>query len=877
MPGDGAQDAAPTSLDPMASLAPLSPLTPSAAATALAEPPAPAAARRGLPRAVILASTPVVAVGRRLLDAPFCLSLIAAIWLVGWVTGSLLHGPRGELLHQVGASVPSLAQGHLVMLLSSALWASNLANYLLATVVLAVVGLVVERRRGTGRTALIAVAVQIVGVLCGLLAAGVMDPVDESWGDALSSGVGVTPLPLALGLLMAHSVGMTALWRRRVRLVGVAVLVALALYGGYLEDSLNLAGALVGLLVGALVWRPAGPRPLLSSTRRETRALVGLVVGISAAAPLLVASSPTAVGPLRVLRYLFTAPHVTGARLRVLCADPDRRTLCADLVVANRFGGVGPSVFALLPALVVLVLAWGLYRGRRSAWLLTLAVHALFLGFGVTLVLTTLRHRSGRFGALALTELHGVTGVVLPILAPALVLILLLATGSAFRVRAPVGTYRRLLLILTGTVAVMFAVYVLAGHALGGSFAPRPGWGELIRSFPIRLVPPGYFGLGVPRLLPRGLPATLLSEWTGVVIWAVALGAILAGYRRTRVSARSSDLARARAILESTGGTALSYLTMWEGNSYFFSAAGSSYVAYRAHGGVALTTADPVGPGPERAAAISEFHRFCDTNSWVPCLYSVTAQTRAVTARAGWQDLQVAEETVLELGSLAFRGRKFQDVRTAVNRAGRDGIEARWISFPSAPLAVTEQVLAISEEWVADKALPEMGFTLGGIDELNDPAVRCLVALDAAGKLHGITSWLPVYRDGIAVGWTLDFMRRPGDGFPGVMEFLIGTAALTFQDEGATFVSLSGAPLARVTDESPTMLQRLLDTMGRTLEPVYGFRSLLAFKAKFQPTYQPLFMCFPDAAALPRIATAVGHAYVPRLSVRQLVRMVGKI
>lgn len=41
--------------------------------------------------------------------------------------------------------------------------------------------------------------------------------------------------------------------------------------------------------------------------------------------------------------------------------------------------------------------------------------------------------------------------------------------------------------------------------------------------------------------------------------------------------------------------------------------------------------------------------------------------------------------------------------------------------------------------------------------------------------------------------------------------------------------------------------------MGRTLEPVYGFRSLLAFKAKFQPRYQPLSMVYPEVAALPRI------------------------
>jgi len=117
-------------------------------------------------------------------------------------------------------------------------------------------------------------------------------------------------------------------------------------------------------------------------------------------------------------------------------------------------------------------------------------------------------------------------------------------------------------------------------------------------------------------------------------------------------------------------------------------------------------------------------------------------------------------------------------------------------------------------------------------------------------------------------------MRRSPEGFPGVMEFLIGSAALDLQAEGAQFVSLSGAPLARVDPAvAPTGLQSLLDFKGRTLEPVYGFRSLLAFKAKFGPTYRPLYMAYPETAVLPRIANGISRAYVPRISLRQGLRM----
>ena len=80
-----------------------------------------------------------------------------------------------------------------------------------------------------------------------------------------------------------------------------------------------------------------------------------------------------------------------------------------------------------------------------------------------------------------------------------------------------------------------------------------------------------------------------------------------------------------------------------------------------------------------------------------------------------------------------------------------------------------------------------MGFTLGGVTEAFDPDVRVGLAVDAAGSVHGVTSWLPVHGPaGTVDGWTLDLMRRRGpedsdDGFRPVIEFLIASACLAFQ------------------------------------------------------------------------------------------------
>jgi lysylphosphatidylglycerol synthetase-like protein (DUF2156 family) len=315
-------------------------------------------------------------------------------------------------------------------------------------------------------------------------------------------------------------------------------------------------------------------------------------------------------------------------------------------------------------------------------------------------------------------------------------------------------------------------------------------------------------------------------------------------------------------------------MTTWVGNRYWFTRDGDAMVAYRVHGGVALTTGDPVGEPTTRSAAVRDFTAWCETHGWTPCWYSVTDEVAGALAGTGARQLQVAAETWLPLGDLRFSGRRWQDVRTAVNRAAREGVEARWITWSRTPLAVREQITRLSEEWLAGKGLPEMGFTLGGLDELTDDAVRCLLAVGRDGHVQGLTSWLPAYRDGRPVGWTLDVMRRARDASPGIVEFLIATAALAFQEEGAERVSLSGAPLALppgAADRSG--VSRLLELAGRTMEPVYGFRSLLAFKAKFQPQYRPLWLVYPAAGDLPRIARAVSRAYLPHLSPVQAVRL----
>ena len=814
--------------------------------------------------------------------APVAIGAIVLLWALALATDSVLTVSH-HVERNFATGIMPVEDGRWWTPFTAGLWAPRLADYLLVTALLLAVVAPVERKIGSVKLAAAAIVTQVAGALLGVAVAAVVKLFDEDWGFRLHLGTAVGPTTWIGGVALVASSRMSTLWRRRVRVGVLALLITLALFGGQLQDVIRLAAAVVGLLVGPLLVGRSERGEHITGTRREGRILVALVVAATALGPALAALSPHAVGPLAVLRELFRGTPYTAAEVAEVCAEAPGSLDCRRGELDLRLAGIGPTILSLMPSLFLLVLADGLRRGRRFAWWAGVAAQVVLLGlslFNFTIrFVEELDSESIFYGFESAT----VYRTIVPFLTPLAVLILLLFTRRFFDVAAPRGTYVRLAGVLGATTVAFAAAYVLIGLAIKSGFRPEPTFGGLVADAPQRLLPPVYLQWLDPRFLPESALATLLFEWIGVLLWAVAIVAVLATFLAPAYGDETGATERARRLLQSTGGSPLAWMTTWRGNKHWFTADGSGYVAYRVIGGVALTTGDPVGPPEKLHDAVVEFAEYAAASGWTPCFYSVSEQVRAVAAELGWTAIQVAEETVLDLPGLAFTGKRFQDVRTAINKAKKENVTAEWVSFGTAPLDIRDQIVAISEEWVADKGMPEMGFTLGGLEEVDDPAVRCLVAVDADRRVHGVTSWLPVYRGGEIVGWTLDFMRRRGDGFRPAMEFLIASAALKLAAENAEFASLSGAPLAKVDqaaadapeqDSLTAALDRLLDVLGRTLEPVYGFRSLLAFKSKFQPRYVPMYMAFPDPAALPSIGNAIGRAYLPEVSFGQGMKLV---
>jgi phosphatidylglycerol lysyltransferase len=807
---------------------------------------------------------------------PIALGLASLTVAVAIATGGFARGPVPWVREVFGTGLdPFLEHHNYFSPITSVFLVSGLGELIVVVVGIVVLVGVAERLMGWRRTLVVFGASTVVGTALGIGLQALGLDFHELWSIGVKDLTTLDPFTPIAGTILAASAFAGPLWRRRIRVLGFSILIMFLLYSGQPGDLFRFLSALVGFALGVLM---APGKPQLRwqrSSHSETRGLLAAVLVITAVGPLITVFSRAKFGPLHSLGLLFrdVLPHL-GTVTQHCRLDLRTNTCLRDFALA-RLDGPGPVLLTLMPLLVLLIAALGILQGKRfAAW----------LAIGVNVVLAVLAgyfygfiRLSGAPVAVVSSRgpLEATIELIVSVLVPLMVALLILGNLR----HLTVSVARRVVANYTLAVVIAFAllssVYLVVGALTRNQFRPRISIDELITDLPQRFVPVGFLGVERIEFVPTGTIPRLVYQWIGPAFWLVVLIGAIVVLASVFDHSRAEDRDRARELLVRTGGGSLGFMTTWAGNHWWFTHDGAAAVAYRVVNGVAITTSEPLCTADRRDATVRQFATFCDDNGWIPVYYSVHDEFRQIFAAMGWSTMIVGEETVLKPATWSMKGRKWQDIRSSINRAERGGIRAEWTSYARLPLHMSSQIEEISEQWVAEKGLPELGFTLGGLDELKDPDVAIMLAIGPDDWIEAVTSWMPCYRNGETIGWTLDFMRRRPDSMNGVMEFLIASAVIHMQTREIEFMSLSAAPLAQETRSSSDRergMTRLLAFIGATLEPVYGFRSLLRFKQKFQPEYRPLFMAYADPFTLPTIGTALARAYLPTMSMGATLR-----
>lgn len=594
----------------------------------------------------------------------------------------------------------------------------------------------------------------------------------------------------------------------------------------------------IGVVEGvmALVYTSLGvPGPVATATALVFRGLgFWLPLGLGFVMLRRVKRLRGSPAPRNDLASVRVAALLTGAMGLINVLSAVTPGLAARMAVIEQFLPLevrrGGHLTAALAGFALLVLSAGLWRRKRMAWWLTLAVLAVsvvshlvkgldyeeaLIACGLGLWLLSLRHhfharsdrpsiRQGLWtagAALGFTLVYGTIGFAL--------------LDRHFSVNFGLGAALR-------QTVVMFTQFYNPG------LEPITGFGR-------------YFAGSVYAIGAATLGYALLMVIRPVLV---------------REPATSAERSRARAIVQAHGRSSLARVLLFDDKSYFFTP-GGSVVAYAAKGRGAVALGDPVGPPDDVAAAIAGFRDLCQENDWVPAFYQTPPESLEFYAQAGFESLCIGQEGIVDLAAFTLEGKASKDLRSPVNRLTRLGYRAELHAPPQTEERLRE-LRGISDEWLTTMHGGEKRFSLGWFEDgyVRDGPVMAVHAPE--GWITAFANILPEYQRNEV---TIDLMRHRARVESGTMDFLFVSLLEWARSQGYASFNLGMSSLSGVGEHlDDPAAERVLHFIYEHINQFYNFKGLHSFKEKFQPIWSPRYLVHPGATSMPNVLATLALA-----------------
>ena len=532
-----------------------------------------------------------------------------------------------------------------------------------------------------------------------------------------------------------------------------------------------------------------------------------------------------------VLACFVAASGVLDVASAITPAIDSRLTLIEDATP-----NVVPQLASALvvPAgLLLIVLARGLWRRRRRAWQLTLA---LLVGAAVLHLLKGLDYEEAGVNLLLALALvarrHDFAGPGDPRVRVHLAGRALLWFGAIFAY---------------GFIA-LWVNRLAADQPFTSAFALRETGESLIgMELAGRRHVTGEFGHWFPlSVLLLAVTATFALLWTWLSPW------------RYRLSQERRERERAHALVESFGIDTLAPFALRADKSYFFSEDERAFLAYKVVAGVAVVSGDPVGPEQSVHTLLPRFLAFARSRDWRIAVLGAGDRYLELYRQLGLRTLYHGEEAVVHTAEFSLEGRPVRKVRQSVTRLEREGYQAEVLYARDVHDELRAELQDIFEQWRGEE--PTKGFTmeLDTLFRLEDDDALFVIGRDGDGTPQGFLHFVVAHP---AHALSLSSMPRRRDTPNGFNEWLVVTTITWAQTHDFTHVSLNFAPFAAVlAPEADQERRRGAGLQRRALKTLkgHGFQleNLLLFNRKFFPHWERRHLVYEQLGDLPRVGVA---------------------
>jgi phosphatidylglycerol lysyltransferase len=355
---------------------------------------------------------------------------------------------------------------------------------------------------------------------------------------------------------------------------------------------------------------------------------------------------------------------------------------------------------------------------------------------------------------------------------------------------------------------------------------------------------------------PRALRAVL-----GVAMLALVLGVsrLLRPARAHVALPNAEEIDHARRIAAAQPRPD-ALLALMGDKSFLFSDSGLGFLMFATHGRTWVALGDPVGPPAEWQDLVWRFIEIAEGNGSRAAFYQVPASSLPLYLDAGLKILKLGEEARVFLPSFSLEGSARTDLRYALKRGKRDGLQFEMIP-PARVASIMEELVRISNAWLSKHAAGgEKRFSVAAFQPDYVLAQQVALLRQDGEAVAFATVMTTDLKDEVTVGL---MRQRPDRASRYAMEYLFVRLIQYFQEQGYHSFSLGMVPLSgfRAHRLAPRWhrVGRIIWTLGRRF---YNFQGLRTFKGKFDPAWEPRYFAasgwFGPYLALMDIAALIG-------------------
>ncbi|WP_433794750.1 phosphatidylglycerol lysyltransferase domain-containing protein [Actinoplanes sp. CA-252034] len=504
-----------------------------------------------------------------------------------------------------------------------------------------------------------------------------------------------------------------------------------------------------------------------------------------------------------------------------------------------------PAMTSAAGGVLYLIVARGLSRREHTAWVWLVSLLTLQIVLAAAGIVTDTAHPMR----------HGAT---LRIGVSALLLAVAVAAGSEFTTgrRRPRRSTTVLLvsLVLVGPLASWLMLTVFSPGTSGGVRRALCGAWFLVRWL-VGVRQP-HFDAAPPAWIPftvglAGASAVVLAAWLS----------LRPSRRVTDGDSEGEGTARVRELLAAHGDQdSLGYFALRPDKAAVFSASGKAAVCYRLVNGVSLAAGDPIGASSEWPGAIAAWLDEAKAHGWTPAVLGAGPAGARAFSRAGLRVLEIGDEAILNAGEFSLDGRPMRTVRQAVQRVRRAGYQVRVHRVGDVAPSTMETLAGYAEQWRDGRTERGFSMALGRFAHPDDLEYVVVEARDAQDRTVAVLGFVPWGSDGLS----LDLMRRDPDGPNGLIEFMIVELLAASATMGVQRLSLNFAMFRSVFARGERLgagpLLRWWYGLLKLLSRWWQLESLYRANQKYQPTWQPRFICYPRGRSFPKVAVAAAVA-----------------